>query len=68
MNESPLTQEQFNVLAALIDAGIKSAGINSVTANLPGAIQAFVALQPQQQQEAPPQETETVSADVLADE
>lgn len=68
MNESPLTQEQFNVLAALIDAGIKSAGINSVTANLPGAIQAFAALQPQQQQEAPPQETETVSADVLADE
>ena len=70
MNESPLTQEQFNVLAALIDAGIKSAGINSVTANLPGAIQAFAALQPQQQQqqEAPPQETETVSAEVLADE
>ena len=68
MNESPLTQEQFNVLAALIDAGIKSAGINSVTANLPGAIQAFAALQPQQQQEAPPQETETVSVDVLADE
>ena len=67
MNESPLTQEQFNVLAALIDAGIKSAGINSVTANLPGAIQAFAALQPQQQ-EASPQETETVSADVLADE
>ena len=68
MNESPLTQEQFNVLAALIDAGIKSAGINSITNNLPGAIQAFAALQPQQQQEAPPQETETVSADVLADE
>lgn len=68
MNESPLTQEQFNVLAALIDAGIKSAGINSVTANLPGAIQAFAALQPQQQQEAPLQETETVSAEVLADE
>ena len=70
MNESPLTQEQFNVLAALIDTGIKATGINGITPNLPSAIQAFAALQPQpqQQQEAPPQETETVSADILADE
>jgi len=68
MNESPLTQEQFDVLAALIDTGIKAAGINGITPNLPSAIQAFAALQPQQQQEAPPQETETVSADILADE
>tara|TARA_R110002020_G_scaffold378177_1_gene589235 strand:- start:413 stop:619 length:207 start_codon:yes stop_codon:yes gene_type:complete len=68
MNESPLTLEQFNVLVALIDAGIKSTGINGITPNLPSAIQAFAALQPQQQQETLPQETETVSADILADE
>jgi hypothetical protein len=70
MNESPLTEEQFNVLATLIDTGIKAAGISGITPNLPSAIQAFAALQPQpqQQQEALPQETETVSADILADE
>ena len=68
MNESPLTEEQFNVLATLIDTGIKATGISGITPNLPSAIQAFAALQPQQQQETLPQETETVSADILADE
>tara|TARA_R100000908_G_C3745642_1_gene141073 strand:- start:647 stop:862 length:216 start_codon:yes stop_codon:yes gene_type:complete len=71
MNESPLTLEQFNVLVALIDAGIKSTGINGITPNLPSAIQAFASLQPQQEPSAfspPAEETGNVSAEILADE
>lgn len=43
-----LTNEQFNLLAALIDAGIKAAGLQAVSNDLPRAVQAFAALKPQQ--------------------
>ena len=43
-----LTNEQFNILAALIDAGIKAAGLQAVSNDLPGAVQAFAQLKPEQ--------------------
>ena len=43
-----LTNEQFNLLAALIDAGIKAAGLQAVSNDLPGAVQAFAQLKPEQ--------------------
>ena len=43
-----LTEQQFNLLAALIDAGIKAAGLQAVSNDLPGAVQAFAALKPEQ--------------------
>ena len=43
-----LTNEQFNLLAALIDTGIKAAELQAVSNNLTGAVQAFAALKPEQ--------------------
>ncbi len=50
MKDQPntLTEQQFNLLAALIDAGIKAAGLQAVTNDLPRAVQAFAALKPEQ--------------------
>ena len=50
-----LTNEQFNLLAALIDAGIKAAGLQAVSNDLPGAVQAFAQLKPEQPE---PEKTE----------
>ena len=50
-----LTNEQFNLLAALIDTGIKAAGLQAVSNDLPGAVQAFAALKPEQSE---PEKTE----------
>ena len=44
--QNTLTEQQFNLLAALIDAGIKAAGLQAVSNDLPGAVQAFAALKP----------------------
>jgi hypothetical protein len=61
----PLTDVQFQVLTALIDLGIKSGGLAAVAqtgTELPGAIQAFSQLRPEQPEEKPeekPEETET---------
>jgi hypothetical protein len=46
-----LTNEQFNLLAALIDTGIKAAGLQAVSNDLPGAVQAFAALKPEPEAE-----------------
>ena len=49
-----LTEQQFNILTALIDLGIKTGGLNAIaqTGNeLPGAIQAFAALKPEEKPE-----------------
>tara|TARA_R110002020_G_scaffold366811_4_gene578817 strand:- start:998 stop:1204 length:207 start_codon:yes stop_codon:yes gene_type:complete len=56
----PLTDVQFQVLTALIDLGIKSGGLAAVAqtgTELPGAIQAFSQLRPEQPEEKP-EETE----------
>ena len=54
-NNNTLTNEQFNILAALIDAGIKATGISSISDNLPGAIQAFASFRPDQQNDKKPE-------------
>ena len=46
--KTKITNEQFNILAALIDAGIKAAGLQAVSNDLPGAVQAFAQLKPEQ--------------------
>ena len=59
----PLTDVQFQVLTALLDLGIKSGGLNAIVqtgTELPGAIQAFSQLRPEQPEEKP-EETEAPS-------
>ena len=57
MKDQPntLTEQQFNLLAALIDTGIKAAGLQAVSNDLPRAVQAFAALKPEQPE---PEKTE----------
>ena len=50
-----LPEQPFNLLAALIDAGIKAAGLQAVSNDLPGAVQAFAKLKPEQPE---PEKTE----------
>ena len=50
-----LTNEQFNILAALLDAGIKATGISAISDNLPGAIQAFATFRPEEQNDKKPE-------------
>lgn len=47
-NNNTLTQEEFNLLLGLIDVGIKTAGLQSVSDNLPAAVKKFAALRPEQ--------------------
>lgn len=49
-----MTSDQYNVLTALIDLGLKSAGINAYTQSegqLPGALQSWLNLKQQIQDE-----------------
>jgi|TARA_X000001382_G_scaffold110729_2_gene87387 hypothetical protein len=43
-----LTEEEFNLLLGLIDVGIKTTGLQSVSDNLPIAVKKFAALRPDQ--------------------
>jgi|TARA_R100001082_G_scaffold63783_1_gene35855 hypothetical protein len=54
-NNNTLTQEEFNLLLGLIDVGIKTAGLQSVSDNLPAAVKKFAALRPDQPE---PEKTE----------
>ena len=50
MKDQPntLTKQQFNILAQLLDLGLKTAGLSAVSNDLPRAVQAFAALKPEQ--------------------
>ena len=51
--ETKLTKSEFQILAQLIDGGIRAAGINIATGgnDMITAIQKFYKLQPQEEQE-----------------
>ena len=54
-NNNTLTNEQFKILSALIDEGIKATGLSAISYNLPGAIQAFATFRPEEQNDKKPE-------------
>ena len=60
--QTPLTETQFSLLLQLIDLGVKTAGLQCITAETNGAIQTFASLRPEKPEDAPEEQPEDADA------